>query len=414
LVLYLTMSVAIYVILRKFYSAYVMFWFLPFFLWNLLVVIPKEEIVHMRAHWTTNMTGSGFVDKLIDWTMIFVCGASKESFRRRHIAAHYADIGNMSRIFSDVWLPFITLPPVFYLRPHLLLKMVMDAEFLRKEKMSRSQLVIELVGLWSYLTCLIGEIVLYKSYWLLCFHMCPLIYYHASQILSATISHSGLDKRNSFNSNGLFDPDTVEPARGLFSLSLRILTAISCGGMINHGIHHAFTQLPLPIINQEYKIINKYALDTYKNVRYNNVVSMICHKNILDRLPLPRWYDFVAQFFVTLFVNLLSCFTILGLPVPPVVFELMVVDYRCYLYSTKAERYANILAFWDAVELMERKADVVNPNAYFVMIVQNYEMMKKYIRENAPDLKGPNPKEMYKALGSEEMLRLNIKQRGKF
>lgn len=47
----------------------------------------------MRAHWPTKMTGSGVVDATIDVSMMVIAGASRETFRRRHIAAHYADIG---------------------------------------------------------------------------------------------------------------------------------------------------------------------------------------------------------------------------------------------------------------------------------------------------------------------------------
>jgi len=324
-----------------------------------------------------------------------------------------ADVANLARIFSDVWLPFITLPPIYYLRPHLIFQMVMNTDLLKREKMSRTQLIIEMFGLYAYLTCLITEIVVYKSYWMLCFHMCPLIYFHASQILSASMSHSAIDKRNSFNSNGLFDPDEIPDKRGLLRLSVRMISAIGDGGVLNHGIHHAFTQLPLPILNQEYKAINKHILDNYKNVRYNNLINMVCHKTILDRLPDPKWYDFVIQFFCTLFVNLMSCCTVLGLPVPPVIFELLMIDYRAYIYSTKAERYANGLAFWDAVELYDRKDDLANPNAYFVLMVKNYEKMRKWLQENAPNQKGPDPKQMYKELASEEVMRFNVKQRGK-
>jgi len=304
------------------------------------------------------------------------------------------------------WLPFITLPPVFYLQPHKIWMMAMDKEYCDKEKLNRTQLFIEAIGLYIYLTALFVELYL-GSYWLFVFHMCPLLLYHASQIMSATLAHSGIDKRNSFNSNGMFDPDT---ASGLFALSLRMFCWIGNWGPVNHGFHHAFSQLPLEIINRDYKKLNKHCLETYKNVRYNNLICMISHKNILDRLPEPRWYNYCIQFVVTSLVMFVSVFTILGLPVPPVVFELVIVDYRALLYSTKAERYANYIAQWNEVELIQRKQEVVNPNAYFVLFCAYYEDMLAYLKKHAPNQPIPDLRGKY---GSAEMYQFNVKQRGK-
>jgi hypothetical protein len=251
-------------------------------------------------------------------------------------------------------------------------KVALDKEFCAREKLNRTQLFIETIGLYLYLIGMVTELY-YGSYWMLCFHMIPLLIFHASQILAATISHSGLDKRNSFNSNGMFDYDTAE---GLWATSLWLCCLVGNGGPINHGIHHAFSQLPLDIINHDYKAINKYALETYQNVRYNNMLTMIIHKNILDRLPPPKWYHRIIQFFVTSFVILISVLTILGLDIPPVIWELAMVDYRTYLVSTKAERYANLCGMYEAIELHIRRDEIVNPNAYFETCYRNYVMMK--------------------------------------
>jgi hypothetical protein len=410
LLLYLSISLLIYLLLRIYFYQYVSLWFLPMFLFSLLYVMPKEEIVHMRAHWCTNMTGSDFMDKCIDWTMMIICGGSKESFRRRHIAAHYADVANFARIFSDVWLPFITLPPVFYIRPHLLLRLVIDKEFCAREKLNRTQLFIEMIGLYLYISALFAEMIYLRSFWLICFHFCPMMFSHASQFLAASVCHSGVDKRNSFNSNGLFDPDTIPDSQALFRLTVRIITRISDGGLINHGIHHAFTQLPLPIVNKEYKKINKHILETYKNVRYNQVLSQIVQKQLFARIPAPKWYDYVIQGFLTLVIIFMTCLTVLGLPVPPTIFEACLVDYRIFFYSSRAERYANQIGFLDAMEMVARKHELVNPNAYFVLVLKNYEKMLDYLKKYAPDI--PIPK-IYDKLASEEVMTFNVKQRGK-
>jgi hypothetical protein len=290
--------------------------------------------------------------------------------------------------------------------PHKIWAMAMDKEYCDKEKLNRRQLFIEAIGLYVYMIALFVELYL-GSFWLSAFHMSPLLIYHASQILAATISHSGIDKRNSFNSNGLFDPDS---ATGLFKLTLKIVCILGNWGPVNHAIHHAFTQLPLEIINNDYKKINKYCLDTYKHVRYNNMLTMIIHKNILDQLPEPKWYDYCIQTVVTCCVILLSVLTILGLPVPPVVFELAIVDWRAYTISTKASRYANIVGMWNEIELIQRKEEMINPNAYFVMHCGFYQDMIDYLKKNHPNQPITN---FRGKLASEEVYQFNVKQRGK-
>jgi hypothetical protein len=380
-----SLSIVIYYILYTRYLDYIALWFVPFWLFNLFFVIAKEEIVHMRSHWTTNMTGSQMVDNLIDWSMMAFTGASKETFRRRHIAAHYADIGNTARIFSDVWLPFVTMPPVFYFKPHALVKIYLDADYCKRERLNREQLLIEVIGLWSYLGAAAYE--LYNgSFYLLVFHMLPLTYFHAGVILSASVCHSGVDKRNSFNSNGMFDPDTCP---GLFSLSLRLLCY--CGGytIVNHGVHHAYTQLPCEIINQDYKILNKFILENYKNVRYNQTLYMIMYKDLFARLPAPQWYDWIAQFFATNMVFFFTMLTLAGFNLPLMIFEPVLIDYRLYMTSTKSERYKRILAMWAQLDMPQRQAEdkYKNANAYFWLVVNNCKEMKAYLDLHEPGWK---------------------------
>jgi len=376
------MSCTIYWILYKYFLDYVKIWFVPFWLFNLLYVVTKEEVVHMRAHWTTNMTGSQLMDSLIDWSMMTFTGASKESFRRRHIAAHYADIGNAARLFSDVWLPFVTLPPVFYFKPNMLMKMYFDIEYCKRERLNRDQLFIELIGLWSYIGATLYELW-NGSFFLLCFHMSPLLYYHAGVILSASVCHSGIDKRNSFNSNGLFDPDTCP---GLFKLSLWFMCLCGSYTIVNHGIHHAYTQLPLEIVNRDYKLLNKFIMDNYKNVRYNQTLYMVIYKDLYERLPAPRWYDWIGQLFATNFVFICTVLTIVGVNLPLMMFEPFMVDYRLFLTSTKVERYRRLLSFWNQLDMPQRENEerYKNANAYFWHVVQICHEMKAYLDKHDP------------------------------
>lgn len=139
----------------------------------------------------------------IDLSMMVIAGVSKETFRRRHIAAHYADIGNMARIFSDVWLPFVTFPAVYYLYPHFIFKIALDKEYCKKEKLSRKyddgvvvddeccvvvganigfrQLFIETAGLYVYLLGVVAELY-YGGCYLLVFHLAPLLVYHGGEV----------------------------------------------------------------------------------------------------------------------------------------------------------------------------------------------------------------------------------------
>jgi len=323
-------SISIYLILRIYFFDYVLYWFLPFWCFQMFWVIQKEEVCHLRSHWVVNMTGSKFWDNFVDWSMVILAGASKELIRRRHIAAHYSDIANASRITSEVWIPFNTLPPVFYLRPDLPIKIFFDKEFIAKEKLNRSQIFVEMVGIYAYMAALICEMYYLNSFYLFAFHMLPCMFFMSATVCQAVITHSGVDKRNSFDSNGLFDADTCE---GLFACHLRLIGFFGDQGVFNHGIHHAFTQLPLDIVNKEYKEINEYCLKTYKHVRYNKVLAHRVHANVLSKLPPPKWYDYIIQYFCSFMIVAICTGTFIGLPVVPTFFELLAIDYRAYFGS---------------------------------------------------------------------------------
>jgi len=265
------------------------------------------------------------------------------------------------------------------------MKMYFDIEYCKRERLNRSQLFIELIGLWSYIGATFYE--LYNgSFYLLCFHMLPLLYFHAAVILSASVCHSGVDKRNSFNSNGLFDPDTCP---GLFKLSLWFMCL--CGGytIVNHGIHHAYTQLPLEIVNKDYKMLNKFILDNYKDVRYNQTLYMTMYKDLYARIPAPRWYDWFFQFWATNMVFIFTILTIVGVDLPLMIFEPFMVDYRLYLYTTKLERYKRISAFWNQLDMPARESEerYKNANQYFWTVIKICHDVKDYLDKTEPGWK---------------------------
>lgn len=245
--------------------------------------------------------------------------------------------------------------------------------------------MIELVGLWSYIGATFYELW-HGSFYLLCFHMLPLLYFHAGVILSASVCHSGVDKRNSFDSNGMFDPDTCP---GLFKLSLYFMCY--CGGytIVNHGFHHAYTQLPCEIINRDYKMLNKFVLENYKNTRYNKTLYMTMYKDLYARLPAPKWYDWVFQFFATNMVFIFTILTIAGFDLPLMMFEPVMIDYRLYLTSTKTERYKRIWALWNQLDMPAREHEerYKNANAYFWKVVEICHQVKDYLDKHEPGWK---------------------------
>jgi len=393
-------SISVYVLLRTHFMPYVALWFLPMLLFNVLYVVRYMEIAHVRTHWTTNMTGSLTLDKFIDSVMISLTGMSKESYRRRHVVAHYADVGNVARMFSDVWFPFITFPALYYFRPWKLMFLVMDKKFCEKERLNRSQLFVEAIMLYIYMITVGVEIFKYHSFYLLCFHMLPLILFQACQVMSASIAHSGIDKRNSFNSNGCFDPDTLGPNDTMFKIFMWTLGIMGNWAVVNHGLHHAFTQLPLEIVNQEYKVMNHYALEHYKNVRYNRTLSHIVFKDIYSRLPPPAWYQMVIQVFVSIFAICGIGLTVVGFDVPPVLFEKIVVDYRIVTYSSFKERQKYVLAFWSKLKLEERLTLLKSPNYYFHQALKHYRRFKADVpADTIPEIDPIAPDEVMEVMG---------------
>jgi hypothetical protein len=350
------------------------------------------------------MTGSDKMDSLVDTVAIVITGTSKEGFRRRHIAAHYSDVGNLSRIFSDVWIPFSQFPSTFYLYPHKLLMLFLDVEYCRRENLSRQQLLVEMIGFYTYLTLLVYEILFSNTCFLIVFHMGPGVVYHGAQVMGAMIAHSGIDKRNSFNSNGLFD---WREAEGLFKVTLFIVDLFSNGGCSNHGIHHAHTQMPLHVINKNVREINAYVLKNYKDVRYNNTITMNTYYDLFERIPAPQWYDYCIQAIWSFLLLGYSAFIIMGAPLPPpVAFEVLLVDYRFYFYNDRANVWARWKVFVDRLQILARQELIVSPNAYLELVASFYPKYEAYMKNHKVTI--PPPQDLASRICPEEVYDFNI------
>jgi hypothetical protein len=142
---------------------------------------------------------------------------------------------------------------------------------------------------------------------------------------------------------------------------------------INHGIHHAYPALPLSII----------ILSHYDQVRFNQVLTHRIHGNILARLPEPTWCDRGVTLGITVVAHLYACVVIMGLPLPPNVFERLLVDYRLYLYSTRRERRENFVRFADTIRLAERFAETPEPNTYLRFFYNRYQSYQAYLAATA-------------------------------
>jgi hypothetical protein len=370
---------AAYILLHNFAPGHPILWGAPLFAASVWVM-RYGGIIHMRAHSPQNLTGVWLFDRAIDVMGLASTGVSTNVFKRRHLAAHYNDVGNFSRMFSAAWLTFDDLPACYYLKPYLLIKFLLDKNFCKTEKIDRRLLFVETVLFYGYYAAVIYEFFWLHSYFLLVFHMIPSCILMSAQIVGATIVHSGADNRNSFDSNGIFDPKKL---KGLFRLTVWFNNLLTCNFEINHGIHHAYPPLPLSVINREYEHFHKHILANYKNVRLNQVMAHRMHRNILERLPQPRWFDYVVTFGFNILAHLCVCFTIMGVPIPPNLFERLLVDYRLYVYSSRRERRANFIRFMDSMHFLERWAEIPEPNSYLRFFHRRYERYKAYLEATA-------------------------------
>lgn len=121
---------------------------------------------------------------------------------------------------------------------------------------------------------------------------------------------------------------------------------------------------------------------TYPNVRFNRVLAHETQASILGRLPPPRPHDYAVQLLVSLGVLVGSTAAVFGLPFPPVVFELAMVDYRAAFFSDRGERYANMVALWDSMHLKQRAKRMRTQNGYLRMMLRRYDEMKAYCEQH--------------------------------
>lgn len=364
-----------YLLLHSLAPQYPLLWGVPLFV-AAIWVMRHVGVIHMRAHSPQNLTGVPLFDRAIDVMGLASCGVSTNVFKRRHLAAHYNDIGNFSRLFSEAWLTFDDLPACYYLKPYLLIKFLFDKKFCKAEKIDRRLLLVETLLFYGYYAAVVYELLFLNSYFLLAFHMGPSLLIASSQILGAVIVHSGTDKRNSWDSNGIFDPKKLT---GLFRTSIWFNSLLSDKFAVNHGIHHAYPPLPLSIINKEYEHYHKHILGSYDNVRFNQVLTHRMHRNILSRLPEPNLFDKGVTVGFSVMAHLLVCLTIMGLPFPPNLFERLLVDYRLYFYSTKRERWQNFVRFMDSMDFAQRYAETPKPNTYLRFFYRRYQRYQAYL-----------------------------------
>jgi hypothetical protein len=376
---YVVVAVA-YALLWTLARAWFLTWAGPLFVLA-VYVYRREQLVHGRMHYIRNLTGWPWLDRVVDASVIVLTGVSVQAFYRRHIDEHLSFVSNYARVFGDDWQPFDDLPAVFWAQPWKLLRVALDGARAKRDGFHRGHMLWEAVAVHVYLAGLITELVWARSCFLLCFHMLPYLLTVTARLTTGMLTHSGLDPRNSFNSCGLFDE---RDARGLFRVMVWLVNLLSDGGLSAHPIHHGYSQAPVSTILPIVREVNAHCRRTYRGVRYNRVLSHEAHAQLLARLPPPRWYDYPVQFVVDVAALVLSGTTILGSPLPPILFELAVVDYRVMLTSTAAERSANLLAVWDSVQLLPRSQAARKRNSYLDFAVRRYHAMRRLLDQAPP------------------------------
>ena len=346
-------------------------WAFPLFL-AALFVYRREQLVHGRMHYIRNLTDWPWLDLVVDGFLIVLTGISVQAFYRRHIDEHLSFVSNYARVFGDDWQPFDDLPAIFWVKPWKLFTVAFDSARVKRDGFHRGHMIWEGVAVHLYLAALVAELVWARSCFLLVFHLIPYLLTATARLTTGMLTHSGLDPRNSFNSCGLFDE---RDARGLFRIMVWLVNLLSDGTLTLHPIHHGYSQAPVSTIQPMVAEINAHCRRTYRGVRYNRVLSHEVHANLLARLPPPRWYHYPIQFLVDLAALGLACTTILGSPIPPILFELAVVDYRVFFVSTALERSANLVQVWDSVQLQPRAKAMRKHNSYLDFVLARYARM---------------------------------------
>ena len=367
-----TLVLATYVLCFLKWPEHPFVWGIPLFI-AAIACATRAEVVHMRTHSPANLTGVGWIDRFIDRFGLATSGVSPNLLKRRHLAAHYNDIGLSSKLFSNVWLTFDKVPLQYYLKPWVLLRFILDRRFCEAEMIDRRLLVFETVTFYLYLGAMAGEVYWLGSYFLVIFHLIPGLIVSSAQVAGAMMVHSGNDPRNSFESNALLDPDT---ATGLFAVPLKWFAIFNSGFFVNHAIHHAYPQIPLVVLNQEYKRYYEHILNTYPRVRYNKVAIHTIHARSLEKLSPPGPFDYVLALFFTWFTHGMLMLTSMGIPLPPPLFEQILVDWRLFTQISPRERTENRVAFLESVGVPTRYHEIPNPNTYLKFYYKLYHRWK--------------------------------------
>lgn len=359
-------------------------WGIPLFV-AAIACATRAEVVHMRTHSPANLTGVAWIDRFVDRFGLATSGVSPNLLKRRHLAAHYNDIGLSSKLFSNVWLTFDKVPLQYYLKPWVLLRFILDRRFCEAEMIDRRLLVFETLTFYLYLGAMAAEVWWLGSYFLVVFHLIPGLIVSSAQVAGAMMVHSGNDPRNSFESNALLDPDT---AKGLFAVPLKWFAIFNSGFFVNHAIHHAYPQIPLVVLNQEYKRYYEHILSTYPRVRYNKVAIHSIHGRSLEKLSPPGPLDYVVALGLTWFTHAMLMLTSMGIPLPPPLFEQLLVDWRLFTQISRRERTENRVMYLEQVGVPTRYHEIANPNTYLKFYYKLYHRWKAELQTrpavNAP------------------------------
>lgn len=373
-------SVAVYLYCHTHYPDRALWWGAPLFAFSLFIA-NRGDVFHARTHAPKDLTGNRWLDAFVDYAGLAFGGSSPSLLKRRHLAAHYNDVGIASKLWSEIWLSFTKIPFTYYLRPFYLITLIRDKEFCRDAGVKPERLLVETLLFYVYLIAFGVELLVFNSYYLLVFHLIPVNIVAGSYVVSGLMIHSDTDPRNSWTSNGVLNYRT---ASGLLKVPLWWYSLFNLGSFENHALHHAYPQVPLDVLNDHFEEYHDHVRATYPELRYNSVLAMKIHADILKRLPKPRLFDYGVAFLICLVNHGLCTLAALGLPYPPFLFEPLLVDWRIYTHSTRLERAQQKLLFLDQLKLAEAFEEIEQPNIYLRFLFRRYTQLRRFVEAHQP------------------------------
>jgi len=154
--------------------------------------------------------------------------------------------------------------------------------------------------------------------------------------------------------------------------------------------------------------INAYALKTFKNVRYNSMMSHIVYGDLLAQIPPPKWYDYIIQAILVMGMLAYSAIIVMGVPLPPpIVFETLLIDYRYYFYVSRADAWARWKVVVDYLQILERKKLIKTPNHYLDLYVGYFEKCSGILQNGKVNLP-PNVEYLQQNIIPKEVWEFNI------